>query len=175
MELCNKDVIACYIQELNNDAFRTPNNNLHDWPVDSSSGYSPEITLNGKNVKRTDDLPKKTVNQDKAINRGMEKLKDFGTIDISDTDDENAKLKKRTMGKETFVRHDQYRKRQNTTKGKLPLVHQERNNFKSVDIQHQDKYEKPFNSVYKRGFAEQVTNDETLVFLLFFYVIRIYK
>jgi hypothetical protein len=79
------------------------------------------------------------------------------------------------MGKETFVRHDQDRKRQNTTKGKLPLVHQEWNNFKSVDIQHQDKYEKPFNSVYKRGFAEQVTNDETLVFLLFFYVIRIYK
>jgi hypothetical protein len=55
----------------------------------------------------------------------MEKLKDFATIDISDTDDENAKLKKRTMGKETFVRHDQDRKRQNTTKGKLPLVHQE--------------------------------------------------
>jgi hypothetical protein len=125
MELCNKDVIACYIQELNNDAFRTPNNNLHDWHVDSSSGYSHEIALNGKNVKRTDDLPKKTVNQDKAINRGMEKLKDFGTIDISDTDDENAKLKKRTMGKETFFRHDQDRKRQNTTKGKLPLVHQE--------------------------------------------------
>ncbi|WJX68184.1 hypothetical protein P8452_52579 [Trifolium repens] len=48
MELCNKDVISCHIQELNNDAFRTPNNNLHDWPVDSSSGYSPEIALNEK-------------------------------------------------------------------------------------------------------------------------------
>jgi hypothetical protein len=65
-------------------------------------------------VKRTDDLPKKTVNQDKSINRGMEKLKDFGTIDISDTDDENAKLKKgRWVRKHLFVMI-------NTVKGRTP-------------------------------------------------------
>ncbi|MCH80113.1 hypothetical protein A2U01_0000875, partial [Trifolium medium] len=147
MELCSKDMIKCYLRELQSTAVQSPNDSYKDQSLDSSSGYSPENAA-AKNLKTS--VQKTTLNREKAVNKGMEKLKNFGTITISDTDDENAKQKKRTMSKGTFVRADQQRKRQNTD---LPRVEINQNSFKGKEPD--ENFNKPFNSDYRRGVNEQ--------------------
>jgi hypothetical protein len=153
MEICSKDMIKCYLNELNNDVVRSPTKS-----GDSSCGYSPENGTNAKHLKQKDSVHKTTLNREQAINKQMEKLKNFGTITISDTDDETVKLKKRGISKGTYVRNDKERKRQNTTQGttqgNIPNVEIAENNCKGKEIE--DNCNKPFYSDYRRGVTTPV-------------------
>jgi ABC-type tungstate transport system permease subunit len=100
-------------------------------------------------------LPKTTLNPEKEIDKGMEKIKNFGTITISEGEDEGTKLKKRTITKETFIRNEKNFKRQNTQIGKQSRLESQDNIAKGKDVIQSNK---PFNSDYRRGVNDEVTN-----------------
>ncbi|KAK2449872.1 hypothetical protein QL285_009027 [Trifolium repens] len=82
----------------------------------------------------------------------MEKIKNFGTITISEGEDEGTKLKKRTITKETFIRNEKNFKRQNTQIGKQSRLESQDNIAKGKDVIQSNK---PFNSDYRRGVNDE--------------------
>jgi ABC-type tungstate transport system permease subunit len=155
MELCNAELIKSYIKELNKAVIETPSKKIEDCNVHSSSGYSPDVADNQQHLKHTTALPKTTLNPEKEIDKGMEKIKNFGTITISEGEDEGTKLKKRTITKETFIRNEKNFKRQNTQIGKQSRLESQDNIAKGKDVIQSNK---PFNTDYRRGVNDEVTN-----------------
>jgi ABC-type tungstate transport system permease subunit len=155
MELRNAELIKSYIKELNKAVVETPSKKIEDCNVHSSSGYSPDVADNQQHLKHTTALPKTTLNPEKEIDKGMEKIKNFGTITISEGEDEGTKLKKRTITKETFIRNEKNFKRENTQIGKQSRLESQDNIAKGKDVIQSNE---PFNSDYRRGVNDEVTN-----------------
>jgi hypothetical protein len=140
-------MMSSYIQSLKNADVQTPapmsrDQTVHgDQTIHRTFGYSPED--NGKNSKNP-----------RVLAKQMDKLKNFGTIQISDnTEDDRSNVKKRTSTNTNFVRGNTSSKRQNTDKGKLPFVYSHTPNDDGDDV---DTNVVQFNSDYRRGFNAKV-------------------
>lgn len=86
--------------------------------------------------------------------KGMEKLKNFNTINISDYEVERMNAKKRTVTNSNYVCSDTLCKRRNTSNGKLPYIYVEKNRGGREVV---DNTNNPFSSDYRRRFNAKVT------------------
>lgn len=152
MEVSNKAMLTHAIEELKKHVVQTPNPKYEDFNVNHNFGYSPDVEDNMNDLDKTTGLAK-----------GIEKLKNFETINISDdTDEEGSKVKKRAIARSSFVRSAPESKRQNTRKGKEPMLDAKTDMAKEDEGGQQAN--KPFNSDYRRGFKgkEPMTTSATM-------------
>jgi hypothetical protein len=122
-------------QHVTHDSAKTPTPKSREDVVHAKSGYSHDVEDNINNLSNPS-----------VIAKEMEKLKNFGTINISD---KRSKLKKRETANSNFVRNTGLCKRQNISKGKLPFV--EKDAYEGMDTTNI-----PFNSDYRRGLSAKV-------------------
>jgi hypothetical protein len=141
LEVSNTKLIQDAIQELKQHV-QTPNSINGDCTQRYSSGPSPDVADKRRNLKNETDWVK-----------NRENLKNVGTIEISDGEENGSSGKKRTRSTTTFVRGDEIRKCQNTNKGKQVVTDTSRIND---DDSPQGVGNKPFNSDYRRGVSGKV-------------------
>ncbi|CAJ2636739.1 unnamed protein product [Trifolium pratense] len=155
MDLCNTDMIKRYVKELSKPVVKSPAKGRDDGDVHSSSDYSPELGDNGKKLKKTSVLQRTGVDNEVEIDKEMARLKNFGTISLSEEiADATVKAKKRTISRETFVRAETQPKRAKKRVGYFSNAVEEDAIAKAVD-DHQT-YE-AFNSDYRRRVNDKGT------------------
>ncbi|RHN38519.1 putative Ulp1 protease family catalytic domain-containing protein [Medicago truncatula] len=136
MEVSNKKLIKDAIQELKNHV-QTPNSINGDCTHKYTCTPSPDVEDKRKKGNKTTDWVK-----------NMEKLKNCGTIDISDNEEDDSNGKKRKRESTSYVRADQMSKRQYINKDKQ--VEMDTSNMKDEVSPHSLGI-KPFSSDYRRG------------------------
>lgn len=141
MEVSNKKLIKDAIQELKNHV-QTPNSINGDCTHKYTCTPSPDVEDKRKKGNKTTDWVK-----------NMEKLKNCGTIDISDNEEDDSNGKKRKRESTSYVRADQMSKRQYINKDKQ--VEMDTSNMKDEVSPHSLGI-KPFSSDYRRGVRGKV-------------------
>ncbi|CAJ2636731.1 unnamed protein product [Trifolium pratense] len=109
MDVCNTDMIKHYIKDLSKHVVRSPTKGREDGDVHSSSGYSPELGENGQKLKQKFVLQRTALDNEIEIDKEMKRLKNFGTISLSEDIAEGSKVEKKQLVKNLLFapRHNQ--------------------------------------------------------------------